>query len=404
MNTSVRLKTLTIITLCLYIFWGTFGVDINLNPDEERYPFHRVLIIITALIALFNVRQVMDVCQQNKALIILVTYVLMTALWSEDAPATIKSFIFISSALFISILTAIAFVDKNTSLIRWLFWLFLLMNLASIYLAYTHPELAINIKDFGKPRWIGITTHPNTLGAKGLILVWLSTNLFFLTKSTLEKLLIIFALSISVLVIIKADSITSLADSFIVIECICYYYVFYRFSLPVKLSLFFIGFVGVLFVYFYYLGSEDLTSTAFKSAGRSANFSGRTLLWEKAMTSFSDSPIIGYGFDELDGLTKKFHLLMSHLHNGYIEILIKGGLIAGGLLTFIFAKTFIQQLQIKSKYRNNFIFLNTGFIMILVHNITESSFLKGMGALNILLILIIVSTSFIKNNQASLNR
>ncbi|QWF70709.1 O-antigen ligase family protein [Methylomonas paludis] len=367
-----------------------------LNPDVERYPFHRILIVITALIVFFNGQQVLMVCRQNKTLIALISYTLLSALWAENSPTVIKSFIFLISAFFISILTAIAFADKNTSLIRWLFWLFIFMNIGSIYFAYTHPEIAINTKDFGKPRWVGITTHPNALGATGLILIWLSSNLFFLTKSFLEKIAIITATCISLFVIIKADSMTSLVDSFIVIEVVCYYYLFNRFSLPIKIILITLGVIVVLFGYFIYLDDVDITSTAFKSAGRSSNFSGRTVLWDKSLSAFSDSPLIGYGFDELDGLTKRYHLLMSHLHNGYIEILVKGGIIASILLLYIFLQTLFEQMFIRVKRRENFIFLNTGFIMVLIHNITESSILKGLSALSIILILIIVSTSFLR--------
>ena len=89
---------------------------------------------------------------------------------------------------------------------------------------------------------------------------------------------------------------------------------------------------------------------------------------------------------------------MSHLHNGYVEILVKGGVIGAVLLAFILIKTLIEQLRIDLKYRHYFIFLNTGFIMIMLHNFTESSILKGLNTLSILFVFIVVFTSQVVNS------
>ncbi len=397
MNTTFKLRTLTIIVLCLYIFWAGIGIDLVLYPSVERYPLHRGFILLTFFVLIFNLKQVFSVFLQNKALIVLIFYVLLTAAWADNASVVVKDFIFLFSALIISILTALAFADHQIGLIRWLFWLFLLMTLASIIVGIYYPHIGINIKDFGKPRWVGITNHPNALGAEGLTLTWLAANLLFLSKKYLEKAITLFALLAAVYIIRKADSITSLLDAFVVIACVCYYYIFNRLSLPIKLIFFMLVSLSFLFVVSFYMGAEEMSSSILKSTGRSASFSGRTELWGKALIAASDNPIFGYGFDDLLSLTKKYHILMVHLHNGYIETLVKGGVIGLILLVYILVKTLIDQFRINLKYKKDFIFLNSGFIMILIHNITESSVLKGLNALNILLILIIISTSLLSS-------
>jgi O-antigen ligase len=152
-----------------------------------------------------------------------------------------------------------------------------------------------------------------------------------------------------------------------------------------------------LFVASFYISDVDISTSILKSTGRTASFTGRTVLWEKALIAANDNPIFGYGFDGLLPLTKKYHLLMVHLHNGYIETLVKGGMISITLLSYIIIKTLIYQFRIRLKYKSDLIFLNSGLIMILVHNITESSVLKGLNSLNILLILIIASTNLLKS-------
>ncbi|WP_374090749.1 O-antigen ligase family protein [Methylomicrobium lacus] len=399
MSQTFNLRGLTIIVFSMYIFWGSFGVDITLHPAAERIPLHRVFMLLTALIILSNAHQVFVACLKNKMVITLLLYVLLTALWAGNPSVVYKNFLFLSSLLFISIMTALAFADKKVFLIRWLFWLFLLMTLASIITAFYFPQIGINTTTFGVPRWIGITAHPNGLGVQALALIWLSSNLYFLSESKPEKKLIFFALIAAFFTIIQADSMTSLITSVIITSYVCYYYLFRQLSLPIKFLLFTIFLLSFLFIVASYISSSELTTTTLKSTGRDATFTGRTVLWEKALTSAADQIIFGYGFDNLEQMTKKHHLEMSHLHNGYIQVLVQGGMIATLLLVVIFIKTFFSHFRIRSTHKYDFIFLHTGLILVLLHNITESSMLLGLSVLNIFTIFIIASTSLIANNK-----
>lgn len=398
MNAPFRFKVLTIMVFCVYVFWGSFGVDLTLNPDGNRIALHRVFILFTFFIFLFNVQNVVAACLKNKLLIVLIFYVLLSATWAFNPAATLKNFIFISSCMLISIMTALAFYDNKIILIRWLFWLFLIMLQASIIAALYFPQLGVNAKDFVNPRWIGITAHPNGLGAQALGLIWLASNLFFLSKSKIEKSIIIFGLITAFYAIIKADSMTSLITSLIVTGFTCYYYLFERLSLPVKIILFTVSLLSFLYVITFYMSTSELASSTIESTGRDTTFTGRAVLWENGLKSTADNLILGNGFDDLEQLTRKYHTEMSHLHNGYIETFVKGGFVACLLLASILIKTFIHQLKVKSTSKKDFIFLNTGLVMVLVHNFTESSILRGLNTLSIFIIFIIVSTSLISVN------
>lgn len=393
---------LTIIVFCLYVFWGSFGIDLTIHPKAERVPLHRIFILLTAFIFLFNAQQVLIVCGRNKILIALIFYVLLTAAWANNPSDISKTFVFLFSALFISIMTALAFSGKRIVLIRWLFWLFLLMTLASIYTALRYPQFGINSIDFPKPRWIGITTHPNALGMQALVSIWLSSNLLFLSKNKVEKSLIIFSAIAAFYTIIKADSMTSLITSVVIVTYTCYCYLFGRLSLTIKLILFVLSVLSFLLIVTFYTSTSELADTTLASTGRTTNFSGRSVLWQIGLSEAADHIVLGQGFDDLEQLTKKHHIVMSMLHNGYIETLVKGGMIAIIFLAIILIKTFAHQLRTKSTNKHDFIFLNTGLIMVLIHNITETSMLRGLSTLSILSIFIIVSTSLIENNKASL--
>ena len=403
MSTTYKLRTLTLITLCITVFWGTFGLDMTLNPGELRLPVHRLFILLTSIIFLFNAQEVINICKSNKSLVLIISYTLISAIWAGNPTETLKSFTFLSSCMLISILSVLAFNDNKLKLIRWLFWLFSLMTLGSILIALLHPEYGINTRSFSKPRWIGITAHPNGLGAESSILIWLAVNLFFLSKNKLEKLIITVSIASAFFTIIKADSMTSLISSFVLIILTWYYYYLDRLNSTFKILLLVITVFSAIILTTFYIGIDEIINTAFQSAGRSTHFSGRTRLWSIGLKALSDNFILGYGFDNLELLTRKYHLEMSHLHNGYLELVLKGGLISAIFLIIILLKTYFNLLKIKVFDKPDFIFLNTGFIMILLHNFTESSILKGIDPLNIFLLYILISSTLISKKTATIN-
>ena len=391
MNTNFKFKTLTAALFCAFLFFGSYTSEVT----PSGFPSYKILMLLTFFIFIFNAQQVLAVCQKNKLLITLLFYSLLSAIWANSPMNIVRHFIFLLSILFISIMTALAFPENKATQIRWMFGLFLMLTLASIMTAIYLPKVGIMPMIGGVSRWKGITPHPNTLGAQLLLLIWLSANLFFLSKSRIEKSIILFAIVAAFYALLKADSMTSFITSLAIIGLTCYYYLFTRITISTKLILYTLTALSFLVIFTFYMSATELAETSLASTGRNTTFTGRSIIWQTALKYASDHIILGYGFDGLEQLTKKTHIEMSHLHNGYIEILLQGGLIASILLGFILIKTLLHQLRIKSTHKHEFIFLNTGLVMILVHNITESSILRGLNPLNIFLIFIIVSTSMI---------
>jgi O-antigen ligase len=313
--------------------------------------------------------------------------VLLTALWASDPEEVLKGFIFLISILFISICAGLVFESSRLLLIRYVFWLYLAMNLASIYVAIQYPTLGTLM--FGaKLRWIGITTHPNALGGSALLGMWLSTNLFFISRNFLEKIICLFSAFIAFFIAVKADSMTGVIASAIVASLVVYFYIGNRLNFATKLIIGFCAVISIFGVLGIMTSADEIASGALSASGRSSNFSGRTILWEKALIAASESPLFGYGFDGLEELTNKYHFLMSHLHNGYLELLVKGGGIAIILIAMIFLKIIACLRKIRKIDEKNYIFLNTGFIMILLHSFTESSLFRGMDSINIMFMFI----------------
>ncbi|UOA08552.1 O-antigen ligase [Methylobacter sp. S3L5C] len=395
MINNFRFKKLTLLVFCLYLFWGFFGIDITINNGGDRLPLHRVFILLTLFIFAFNIKEIVYCLITNKLLVGLILYILMSAVWSTNPSDTIKGFVFLFSSLVISTMTALAFRDNQIKFVRGLFWLCFLMIIASIIAAIKFPQYGINVKDFATVRWIGITDHPNKLGALALSSIWLSINLFYLSTNKLEKIISITGIIAAIYAAFHADSMTGIIAGFIAIFYTLYEYVLGTKSPPVKIIFFTITLLAGLVITTFYMNSSEITDQTLASSGRDASLTGRTKLWENGFNALSNHLIIGSGFDNLDGLTKKYHMRMAHLHNGYIELLVKGGLIAGLLVFFILLNTFVKQRALKKHHSPNFVLLSTGFVSILIHNLAESSLFKGFNSLSLLFIFILVSTSVV---------
>lgn len=402
-----RFKWLTLVTFCFYLFWGSFGLDLLLYPDEERMPFHRFYMALTVFIFLFNYRHVFSALLSNKILISLVFYVLLTVAWSGNPGGVVKNFIFLFATTIISILAAIAFVNNRLVLIRWLFWVFLLLTASSVICALEYPQIGINVLDFGAPRWIGVTTHPNALGMQALMLVWLSSNLYLFSRGVLEKLVVVLAIVLGLFTITKADSMTSLITSLVIMGYVFYCQIFGKLNSGLRLVLIAISILAFLVTVTFYMSASEITDATLASTGRNTTFTGRSGQWKLALADVADRPIIGFGFDDLEQLTKKHRINMTQVHNGYIETLLKGGLIASVLTVVVLLKSFFHLFIMKRTLKDDFVFISSGFVMILLHNFTETSFLKALNPLGFIMIYLVVSTSvleIVRSNGGSIGQ
>jgi len=364
-----------------------------MSGGGERVALHRIFILLTLAIFVFNLKSVISGFSKNKLITLLILYVLATAFWSSNTTETIKNFVFLMSSLSISIMTALAFQGDHKKLVRILFWFCLVMVSASIVTALKFPQYGINSRDFSKSRWIGITDHPNKLGGLVVLSIWSSINLFYLTQSKLEKLIVIFSIILASYAVVNADSMTSIVASLVIICYTSYLHLISHRSISLKITLCFVALLTSLIVTTFYMSSEEIVTETLATSGRNTTLTGRSLLWKIGLDSFSKNILLGLGFDDLEGLTKKNHITMSHLHNGYLEVLVKGGVVAGFLVLVVIIMTLLKHMAMKKTQSDVFIFFSTGLVSVLVHNLAESSILRGLNGLGLIFILIVAYTN-----------
>lgn len=133
---------------------------------------------------------------------------------------------------------------------------------------------------------------------------------------------------------------------------------------------------------------------AYLSRGQSAadvsSGSGRTLVWEVGMRAWAERPLLGYGFisgprNAFRDNWKQAHWLPPHAHNEFVQALMSGGLVSGGLIIWLYLYMTWKGLQrARADPQTTFFFLV--WLELLFISIASTNITTGFGKPSILLI------------------
>jgi O-antigen ligase len=126
--------------------------------------------------------------------------------------------------------------------------------------------------------------------------------------------------------------------------------------------------------------------------GRDPTLTGRTdLIWSELIPIAFQNPILGVGFG---GFWNEpiFDFVINQAHNGYLDVFIELGIIGIIILGFLLL-SFFKKATYEYSYNKDWAILKIAFFfMIVLHNITETSYLRSTNLLwNIFIFLMIVS-------------
>lgn len=409
MKNKFRFVSASLLVFCSYFYWDFFSIEQTIknssglatlmDDGQAKFPLHRYFIAATFFIVFLNLRSILESAKKNKLLLTLVFYALISCIWAFDKEYGLRIFTLLLSAYLVSIVAAKAYTDNSTRFVKYLFWLFSFLVVASAFVALKYPQYGIAERGFGRPRWIGVTGHPNKLGVLGLVSAWTSINLYYIARKFYEKILAITALILAFLVIKGADSITSLFAAFAVAGYTFYNYWAVSKSTGVKVVFIGAAALTMLATITFYMSASDIVGATLKASGRNATLTGRSIQWALAWESIKENPLFGLGFDDLKLLTKKTKVLMSYIHNGYLSLLVRGGGIAGLLFIILISKTVLRFLVIKKNDARSFILFSSGLLGILIYNIAEASIMIDLSALNILMFFIMITSNEVSEKR-----
>jgi len=253
-------------------------------------------------------------------------------------------------------------------------------------------EFGVGWDDQGVEMWTGLTTHKNVLGqvcmTAGLYFLW---DIFKKPPKGRMAINIIYLFMLVFLMNGPGYSRSATAMSCLFFGIIVFIWLQYAPRDPELLTKYFIkGACAVFFVIVFsklgillFTENRSIGEVTFEMSGRDSTLTGRTDLWEDILKYASKNPLTGVGYGSFWIGNLSHNLWEKHFwnprqgHNGYIDVYVELGMI--GL--FLFAGLLFSAFR---KIKNNIVanfeygcFQITIFIMIIIHNLSETSFLRG---------------------------
>lgn len=265
--------------------------------------------------------------------------------------------------------------------------IFLFKHLALASLIFIAASIVVSIKlpaigTFRGNRWQGIAGNPNTFGMFCVSCIWFLLMLYNLHQRFYSKLLCLIGLSVPLIALTGGVSITSVTSLIISL--------FFCSALPtitvllkggansrlLKVFLFFLLFLsGVISLFAFFPEIFDI-DYVLAGLGRDRTMTGRTKIWDLGLLIFSKKPWFGWSFDALLSVMHTLKFDITQFHNGYLDLLIRGGTMGFLILALIVISTYSGIFKV---LKNNGI-LGWGLTVFvsgfLLHNMSEASIMR----------------------------
>lgn len=369
------------VTASLVLLTGAFGIFLGPqsadNSDGSQTMQLLFLVMYAVALGLILVRPAhfMDYVRAEKALGLVVLLALLSIAWATNPELTARRSVALAGTTLFGAYLASRFSIHE--LLRLVGWAFIIVIASSILSALVIPGYGI-MREPHAGAWRGVFSHKNALGramALGAIVLSLLAN-----KRPLREWLFSLSAIVAVLTVFYSQS----ASSFVVlIACVIAIRLLPTLRSHSSAALFFVLFglliassAAVLFV----VSPMDLLGLL----GRDPSLTGRTELWQLAMTAVTDRPWFGYGYSSFwlgwSGPSAEIWARLNweppHAHNGVIDMLLNLGVIGLALFVTTITRALSYGVEYYRTNRSRYAAWPIAFFMFLVlTNLSENTFL-----------------------------
>lgn len=251
--------------------------------------------------------------------------------------------------------------------------------LASLAAALFMPSVGMQEYE-GKIVWSGILNSKNALGFWAAIAVLLYVNLSSSSTTMFMKMVCYLFAGVSLFVLIKSESATSLLAMFIAGALSLYLYIAFRFQL---------GFVRMVVMAVLFLGVLSFVASNIDTAeivGRSGDLTGRGEVWRQTWKLIMNKPLTGYGYGAIwfptdatiriqESLTD-FTWTVYHAHNGFLQVASEIGLPLSCIALLMVAQQLIEIFYCQyERQQVGVLFVMSFVVAYLISNFSEARFL-----------------------------
>lgn len=325
-------------------------------------------------------------------------YLALTAAWAL-APATTLTRLSLYVLLVIGLIPAVLLADSLDEILRPMFWVTAVAMVVNVVSVALVPTTSI-----GFP---GIYTHKNTLGANAVIAGFFAV--YALTRADHRLRVAGFLCLPAVLgLLLISQSKTSLG-LLLLVPPAALLAVATRRRLRIALPILMV----VLTVPATFLVAGGVPGFDYRDVSRVVSgdptFTGRTEIWKFSAAQIAERPLTGWGFQSFWGIgpgspatrmTDTFIARAPHSHNGYIDMMLEGGVIAVSMLIVIVLMIAWWIDRLIDRDAGAGFLMTSCLLYMLWQNLFETDWLHGMTTSNVVLMLMMLSAVALRNGRA----
>jgi exopolysaccharide production protein ExoQ len=383
---------------------GTQQTYMDGNPIDRVFYFG--IIFISLFVLQRRKVQWSRIFRENAALILFISYGMLSFLWSDFPDITFKRW-FRDLGMYLSILVALTETNPFMGMCALFRRVGYILVLYSLTLVKYFTYMGVNYSNWdGSKTYVGVGYAKNSLGSLclvfGLFFSWDLIRRWERRKAE-RKFIAVNALMIAVALrlLVMSDSKTSIICLMVgsAIMLVAQLNIFQRQPTRIVTWLIIIAvvFVPLNFVF-------DINTMVIQAAGRDTTLTGRSDVWGD-IDKLDLNQILGAGYESF-WLGERLRILWTlhpwrpnQAHNGYLESYINLGALGTGLL-FVFL--FATLVKIRTALQKDFqlgIFALTTFVLHLFYNGTEAAFKAHLNWFAFLIIAMAVSRGAFQQNQ-----
>ena len=314
----------------------------------------------------------------NKLLLLLLLWALLSVSWSAVPVLSFKRWIQFAGFLLVARVAVIGEhgPERTLAVLRTLFALAVFASLAMVLL---NPEAGL---DASRQAWRGIHVHKNTLGqvATFAAVLWLPALLT--ATGPLRKGVVTAVISVALLLVLQSDSKSSQIVLAVLLGI--WLWLALPFRREIKFAIAPLPLLVTLF-WLFALHSGGVTDLFFAAIERDSSLTGRTLLWQELLDQFGLHSLYGAGYNGFwTSLNPQARLLVLRIgwdpgqaHNGYLDVLNELGIIGAGIFLLLLLQMsvrIVRSMRVHLVVGQTLLLL---FVSQVLFNITETGFCRG---------------------------
>ncbi len=382
MITASRLLTILVVLFLAAVIWDAGSVDAEARNAAEyvRYALFAglsALIVLLCGAAAYRSGSVLQIPAGPALLLASVLYTCLSAAWSANLATAGMKAVLIATALAVTL--AISAIWSRRSFLTIVVVLCALFVAAGAVVALAVPSIGVETGWLLEGKWRGLSSQKNGYGALaalavvGIVILSLGRIKANGRRSTLLPLSLVLFFVYCLLMsgsrggqFICAVGLASAGFLF----------------LPARLRTVILLLVPIVAVPLVPLGVFTYYSDATQLGiyGMTFDTSSRTTIWAYGLKHLSGQEFFGYGLSgfwtpERLALFKRDHgWVLDNFHNGYLTVLIEGGLVGIALLISTLVANFMHLYRRALTWDRYDIFGFSVFCMIIAHNFMENDF------------------------------